>query len=75
MLDVAGALLVIGQLCVRREACVGLRARLFGSGTSGTTPAIFLSVVSVAICGLLVFAVARPAVAASRCEWPGIFEC
>ena len=64
MLDARGALLVIGQLCVRRDRCVELQAGLFSYVISWTRWVIFLSVVSAAVCGLLVFAVARPAVAA-----------
>ena len=54
----------VPQLRVRREARVELQAGLFSSVISWTTRVIFLSVVSAAVCGLLVFAVARPAVAA-----------
>ena len=54
----------VAQLYVRREARVELQAGLFSSVISWTTRVIFLSVVSAAVCGLLVFAVARPAVAA-----------
>ena len=64
MLNVSGAGSLIRN--VRREGRVELTERLFLTTDFTDDADVVLSVVSVLVCGLLFFAVTRPAVAASR---------